>query len=249
MHLRIRTSPQFPSGFVVLKIETKNNLSKEVFNRYGQNFWENATPSHRTIHLKFLAHRTIEPILVVEFIEVGYLCVLQESNGIAQWCVELPPDGTYSENLTNALREHQFLSDKLVGMDGNTFNRILMLTQIPQLPVPQWMRDANPTNVHAIDIYLDNIDGIFGFISFMVRADAKLSDLFVAICGLESPRQFCLKYIGGPNIIPPQFQVRYTYNKVHRFGLSLRNANWPLSGVAWLKAEPMETDTNAAERR
>lgn len=237
MHLRARTSEQFPSGLELFTLQADHT---EVSNPTAQRLWEEAPSFERPVHLKVLRHRTVEPIVVVQFIEFGYSCVFQESNGVAQWCLELAEDDTCPDDLTNSLRRHSLLSDHLLEIDGDRYNQILTLTQIPEVAVPLWISEATVDNAHEVDIYLEHITGALGdtagFMPVMVSLDAQLSRLFLAVCGLSSPHKFTLKYRGGPG----RMHTRYWYEEAVRCGVSVRDANWPLNHAVWIMAEPRQ---------
>lgn len=235
MHLVVRSSEKFPSGLQLFTVQPDGT---EVYNPAGQRLWEDAPSFGQPVHLRVLRHRTIEPTMVVQFIEFGYSCVFQESNGVAQWCLELAEDDTCPDDLTNGLRRHALLSDHLLEIDGDRYNQILTLTQMLEVAVPVWIREASVGNTHEVDIYFENIKGVLGetagFMPVMVSVDAQLSRLFLAVCGLNSPRRFTLKYRSRLDGL----YTRYGYDEVVRFGVSVRDMNWPLDHAVWIMAEP-----------
>lgn len=237
MHLTVRSSDEFPSG---LKLFTVHADNTEVPNPSAQRLWENAPSFERPVHLKVLRHRTVEPIMVVQFVEFGYSCVFQESNGVAQWCMELAEDDTCPDDLINSLRRHPLLSDHLLEIEGDRYNQILTLTQIPEVAVPLWISEATVDNAHEVDIYFEHIKGVLGnysgFMPVMVSLDAQLSRLFLTICGLSSPHKFILKYRGGPG----RTHTRYEYEEAVRHRVSVRDANWPLNHAVWIMTEPRQ---------
>lgn len=239
MHIRARPSEQFPSGIELFTVQENHT---EVLNLDAQSLWENAPQFEHPVHLKVLYHRTAEPILLIEFVEYGYSCVFQESNGVGEWYLELAPGDRCPPEVINSLRRHSLISDQLMAIAGDRYNKILTLTQLQGVAVPLWLSGANVDNAHEIDIYLENIVGVHctfeGFIPMMASLDAQLSKLFLVVCGLKSPNGFTLKYIGGPGVAPDRRQTRYRYEWAMRRSISLRDVDWPIDHAVWMRVEP-----------
>lgn len=240
MHLRLRTSRRFPSGLEVFTV-LKDNV--EVPNTAAQALLECARPFNHSVHLQVLSRREIEPILVVEFTAGDFSCVLQESNGVAQWFVE------FTEEVTSSVA-YKILSSYQMGIGGNIFHRILTLSGIPELVVPKWMGEAAEDNVYTLDVYMDHTEGAVNariMMSLVASPDAKFSELFRALCWLRSPHNLCITELGGPDLIPTEIQEQFTYDQALRFGFTLRDMKWPFNHTVWLKADLVEGAESTTE--
>lgn len=223
MHLRVRSSPQFPSGLELLTVQADNT---EVPNTAAQALWEDSPLSPRPVHLKVLDSRPSPPRMVVQFIEFGYTCIFQESShGVGQWYLELATDGTCPDYLTNGLRRHPLLSGHLFEILGDRYSQLLALTRI--------LRTGGEAACE-VQIGLVGIAGVLGrvdgFTPLMAGPDARLSGLFLMVCGAKSPRAFTLRYRGGLR--------RYGYDEAERERVRVGDGQ-PVGGAVSMVAEPV----------
>lgn len=227
MHLRVRSSEQFPSGLELFTVQADGT---EVHNTAAQELWEGAPFPTQPVYLKVLDDRPIVPALVVQFIEYGYSCIFQERNGVGQWYLELATDGSCPDTLTNGLRRHPLFSDNLFQILGERYSQILALTQIAE-GVPASVRGAT----HRVEVNLRDMKGVLdyatGFTPLVTSPDAQLSDLFLVLCGADSPHTFVLRYRGGLR--------QYGYGDAVRDGIWVWGCR-PLERVVAMMAEPYQ---------